>query len=784
VRLRTEGFCRFLFLIALASAGSIGAQTTPEEPRPSIEVRSRLLLQSAAPEAPSGKLLLRPLFSPGDSIAVPVEKGAVAEVRLPRDSLWELSADLPGWWAKQASVRVPAEGALVPLEIPVWRTVSVTGTLVPPKSEKALQEVTVSFGSLATRQRRPGTPPNDAVTCPVQKEGTFRCLLPAGRIDLAVRPKGFVPHYRWGVPLEPGRPFSLGRLALKAGASLTARIETEAGPLPPGRTLVRLLPLQAPGPGAATAEQLQGTAAEAPVGAEGFVQLTELRPGAYILEVRHPEYAPARVHPIEILAGQESVLADPVVLHRPLRLELALRPEVDWLNQPWKLQLRRFSEATGVLEPEAVFEAPVGTDGLVAIQGQNPGRYWMKISDSRGNGMHFELFEVTGPSDARRDVEIEVITVEGLLKLGKEPLRGTLAFGGERGAVSVTMEADEEGRFAGVLPREGVWRVDVEAASPEISTHVKTEVRADRLGRSKIEISLPDTRLFGRVLTERDRPAAGARVEVSTPVFIEQVETDEKGEFVFRALPEGPSQLAARYWTRDEGKSTSDWAFITLTDGGEAGPVDLRLRRVKPLTGRIESLRGPVAGATVRITPLRPLLGFGATERTSLDGSFSVEVPGASELLQVVVAAPGLTLKAFEVQATESRVVLFVSEHSGLLEVEVPWTSEQAAQRDLRLIVFQNGLPLGWQELRDWARANGARDQEDRRYSFPSLASGEYRACLAPQAVIPEWAITGWVSTAAACASGLLGDGGTLRLKIEGTGTETSEVSPQSKKPR
>ena len=40
-------------------------------------------------------------------------------------------------------------------------------------------------------------------------------------------------------------------------------------------------------------------------------------------------------------------------------------------------------------------------------------------------------------------------------------------------------------------------------------------------------------------------PAAGARVEVSTPVFTERVETDEKGEFVFRALPEGPSQLAA-----------------------------------------------------------------------------------------------------------------------------------------------------------------------------------------------------------------------------------------------
>ncbi|MFP5288822.1 MAG: carboxypeptidase-like regulatory domain-containing protein, partial [Thermoanaerobaculia bacterium] len=562
---------------------------------------------------------------------------------------------------------------------------------------------------------------------------------------MAVRTRGFVPHYRWGVPLEPGKTVALGRLDLKPGASLLARVESEDGALPAGRTIARLLPLQAPGAGAAAAGQLQGTAAEAAVRADGFVQLVDLRPGTYLLEVSHPGFAPARVRLIEINAGQETRVAEPVVLRRPLRIELALRPAKDWLDRPWRVELRRFSEATGAPEPEPAFDAPVGLDGVAVVPGQTPGRYWVQVSDSRGNGMLFERFDVAGPEDARREIAIEVITVEGLLKLGDEPLAGTLAFGGEHGAVSITMESDEEGRFLGVLPHEGVWRVDVRSTSPLLSTHSKVEIRADRMGRAKAEISLPDTKLFGRVVTEAGRPAAGAEVDVSTALSAETVRADEKGEFVFRALPEGPSQVAARAWSKEEGRSTSDWALVALAEGSDIGPTDLRLRRVKPLAGRVESLRGPVAGAVVRLTPLRPLLGFGDRERTSLDGSFSAEVPGATEVVQAVVAAPGLSLKAFEVQAPEGQgqVVLFVTEQSGTLEIEVPFTGRQATERDVRLLVFQNGLPLSWQELRDWALSNGVRDSTEQRFSFPYLVPGTYRACMVPTSAITDWALAG-----------------------------------------
>jgi hypothetical protein len=735
---------------------------------PAAIVRFQLVPPSAAKEIPSGRLILRSLVEKSEPVVVQVLEGKPAEARLPQGSLWEVSTDIPGWWVKPAGVRLPVGKTAHDQELPLWRTATVTGALVPPTLKATLpKEVTIAFGSLSGRLPKPGVP-QATVSCPVADDRSFRCTLPAAGVDMAVRVAGFVPHYRWGVRLEPGKALALGRLDLKPGASLAGRVETEDGSLPSNRCVARLAPIQAPGSEAFLAGQLQGTTTETAVGVDGFFQLTDLRPGAYLLEVQQPGFAPARVRPVEIQAGQEARLAEAVVLRKPLSLEFAVQPARDWLKRPWSVRIYRISEATGGLEREPVFNAPVNQEGVAAVPGQTVGQYWVTVFDSRGNGMFSDHIDVAGAADSHHDIEIEIITVQGTLKLGKEPLAGSLAFGGKRGAVSFTMEADEDGHFIGVLPREGFWPVDVKTAEPRIETHTKVEIRADRLGRAKVDVSLPNTRLFGRVLTEDGKPAPDAKVEVSSPLNGEDTRTDEKGEFSFRALPPGPSQLAASRRMPNEAPATSEWTFLTVADDQEAGPIELRLRRVKPFAGRVEALRGPVAGATVRVIPSRPMLGFGEMKRTGLDGSFAAEIPGRSEVLQVVVAPPGMGLKTFEIEATEQKVVLFVTEERGTLEVEVPFSDEDAAERDLRLTVFQNGLPLGLPELRGWAQAHGVRAVSEGRFAFPALAPGDYRVCVAQRGSIPDWAAAGYLDAGALCAAGALTDGGTLRLKIAG----------------
>ena len=74
------------------------------------------------------------------------------------------------------------------------------------------------------------------------------------------------------------------------------------------------------------------------------------------------------------------------------------------------------------------------------------------------------------------------------------------------------MESDDEGRFHGILPREGPWKIEVQAAEPAFSTSARAEVDAGRSGKATLDIRLPDTRIFGRVVDEQGKPVARADV--------------------------------------------------------------------------------------------------------------------------------------------------------------------------------------------------------------------------------------------------------------------------------
>jgi uncharacterized GH25 family protein len=76
------------------------------------------------------------------------------------------------------------------------------------------------------------------------------------------------------------------------------------------------------------------------------------------------------------------------------------------------------------------------------------------------------------------------------------------------------MESDDEGRFHGILPREGPWRIEVQAAEPAFSTWARAEVDAGRAGKATLDIRLPDTRIFGHVVDEQGKPVARADVIV------------------------------------------------------------------------------------------------------------------------------------------------------------------------------------------------------------------------------------------------------------------------------
>ncbi|HXU34235.1 MAG TPA: hypothetical protein VN851_26990 [Thermoanaerobaculia bacterium] len=52
------------------------------------------------------------------------------------------------------------------------------------------------------------------------------------------------------------------------------------------------------------------------------------------------------------------------------------------------------------------------------------------------------------------------------------------------------LKSDDEGRFSGILIRDGLWRIEVKTQAPPFSLEMERTIEAQG-GRAKIEIEIP-----------------------------------------------------------------------------------------------------------------------------------------------------------------------------------------------------------------------------------------------------------------------------------------------------
>lgn len=711
-----------------------------------------------------GELVLRPIEGGGEPVTLPSRVGTPNTTKLPCDSQWEVTSTFPESWAPRTLLVVGSSKETVTSRITLWPLGRLAGSVkVVEKGQRPPKRLVVT--TLAPRPPAPKDVPKGSLDCPVDAQGKWECPpLPATIFDLVLSAEGFIPHYRWEVKVLPGKAADLGILKLERGASVAGWVDVEGGRIG-ADCRARLIPLVAPGSGARIAEKVRSTGNEVPVRKDGFFQLVGVAPGNYSLEVRQEGFAPATVHPIEVWPRSETFLREPVTLKRPIRLELVVSPASDWLGRPWKVEVYRASEGNASFRDE-VYAGPTDDQGVVAIANQPPARFRVHVSDSLDNRFEMRDFDVNGPEEARQVFDLEILTVQGTVKLGKEPLAATLWFGGRHGSPGTRMESDQEGKFHGVLARDGWWRVDVSSSTPKFETRTRVKVEPDGQDRATVEIDLPGTRVFGKILDDTGRPLPSASFEISTEGVDMHTTTDETGSFDVRGLSEGMAFAGATFSQRDE-EWVSDRISLFLRDGGEVGPIELRLKKKKRVSGTVRSALGPVPGAGIRVLPIHPvkLLG-GDAVRTELDGSFTAQVPEGTETAAVIVSPPGHALSAFLLSLGEvPQQPLMVSLEGGDLEVAVPERAK-VEEEGLSLWVFQNGLLLPIQTLYEWATGHGKNLYVENRYAVPALAPGEYRACLVPQAAVIPWQDSGWTAPLARCVTGQLTAGGTLRLDL------------------
>jgi hypothetical protein len=724
--------------------------------------------QAPLPNGLQGKLVLRPQEGKGEPLTLTARVGSPVSVDLPCASEWEVSADFPNAWGPRRAVIAGAAGKPVTTRMALWPLGRIGGAVKLAEKEERLPK-TITVRTLPPHFPNQRDTPRGTMDCPVDDQGKWSCPpLPATTFDLVLSAGGFIPQYRWGLTVLPEKTTDLGTLVLKKGASVAGWVEVEGGAIDPA-CRARLTPLIGPGGGVALAEKIRSTGVEVPVRKDGFFQIEGVAPGDYSLEVRQPGFAEATVHPIAVSPRSETFLRQPVVLTRPLDLELAISPPLDWLGHPWKVLLLQASSEAGSFE-KTLYTGAADEQGKVRIPRQTPGRFRMFVTDSLDNQLALETFQVTGPENASQEIRLKILTVRGVIKLGKEPLAATLWFGGRHGSESVKLESDRDGKFHGVLPKTGWWTVDVVSAAPRFEMRTRAKVESAGEDRASVEIDLPATRVYGKVVDDAGHPAPAATVVLSTDEGAVHMDSDETGSFDFRGVPEGLAHAGATL-SSALGEWSSDRISLFLHDGEDVGPVEVRLRKEIKLAGKVQSARGPIPGAGVMVTAIRPILQGGDSVHTELDGTFTARVPALTELADVIVSAPGFGLKAFPVALGEGATQpLSLEEQSGDLQVLFPSPDNDDRKNATTLWIFQNGLPVPKPVLFQWANAHGrigVESQKDlKSLSAPEMAPGEYRACLAVPAILVPWQASGWTAPLAKCVSGTLAAGGTLRLDL------------------
>lgn len=759
-------------LLGLSCGATAIAQAPPT---PVATLRLEIALQGVSPAPRRGAFELRPLSAPSEASkksevvdafrSIPIEAALPAIASLPAGSRWEVALKMPGYWAHPETVEVGPPGTASVRSLEVWPTGTITGRVrMADAHDKPVKSLLVS--TLVSPLPGSSKVPEERWTCPVDPMARFSCELPARTFDLSLSADGFIPEYRWATAISAGKTADLGSVELKGGASVAGWIQVEEGALVPGRCITRLLPLSGAG-GGATSIKLEKTAVSAPIRKDGFFQLRGVAPGSYLLQGEQPGYAPARAFPIEVWPGTESLVTQPLILHRPLTIRFDITPPVDWVDRPWRVQVIRFSDFSANLERQPAFDGVASRDGRVAVPGQSAGRYLVNVHDSLGNSLFGDpQVEITGPADAQREISIDLITVDGRLRFGKEPLAATLWFGSPFSMPGVKMTSDEKGHFQGVLPRAGRWEVQIESASPPVRTVRSAKVEPDRVGRAKVEISLPDVKVFGHVVDEDGQPVTGAEVGIDMEHTSDSVRTDASGSFSSRGLDAGFATLVARARS-PRGKSSSEAATAFLRDGEETGPVELHLRAMRSLGGKIVSPLGPVAGATVSAAPVGSEQFEVDEATTDLDGSFSLQLPARSASAFVYVSAPGNAFQAFQVPLDGTPATLAVQADSGAVEVAVPYTRGEIDERNLAPPWFvEDGIPIPSTFLKRWALGHGE-PYSDAAYTtirIAHLAPGAYQVCFAarPQVIAAHHAA--WSTPPGDCAAGSLSAGGTLHL--------------------
>ena len=688
----------------------------------------------------------------------PVSQERRLVLELPvRPEGWLLWAQAPGWWGPARYVEADRSAAslvLVPQGVVRFTLHGVDRAVDQLGPGGVWISGRVEGGDSGLKRGVQGGP------CSVDREESRRdvfiaCPFAQGaRADLRVRLGPFLPLLRSDVTV--GIDTDLGLVEPVRGAAVTGHLASVDG----AARVFRLRPRHAPlaFPWSAWTDSW------------GAFRFEGLSPGTYELRLSgSAESWPVRVESLSdsLDLGQLSSAAGNVLrvtLGAPLGMEeKRLRPVVSAVNLGAgdKVESRR-----GRYEPDMQ-----RADGAFAWRGLPVGDYEVDVSDNRGNRWRREVLRFHGQD--HRYIELDAVSLEGRIERGGEPLEDVMVwFGGLRGAERVSFRSGEEGRFGGLLPREGHWSVEVTplpACDPceggwntdgwegfdglAVDDAGSVEVLADVDGVAKVLIDLAAGQVSGRVSWRHPETGAIEQVEgafvwvMSESPFGGDADdllpprqwrrvTDKGGRFEIAGLPDGRYAAWVDAWLGERKYESGEDRFL-VTGGNSVDSLDLWLEHRQPFTVVVRSGGVPVAGAQTFVYVPGNDRGVHSNRRTDGAGTAEHSLQEVTEV-DVVVRAEGLGMVGWRFDVRDGApVTIEISPDRGTLRVPDRWQAVLVSPGGVSIPVFVLA------DIRDYGQVRMNGDE----YVIRDLAPGTWQWCSAPGAcsaveVLP-WAEVG-----------------------------------------
>jgi hypothetical protein len=404
-------------------------------------------------------------------------------------------------------------------------------------------------------------------------------------------------------------------------------------------------------------------------------------------------------------------------------------------------------------------------------RGLPPGDYEVDLADDQGNRWQREIVAFRGQD--RHWVDLDVVALTGRIARGGEPLEDVMIwFGGLWGAERVSFRSRKEGRFQGMLPREGYWPVEVTPA-PDCDpckggwdtngwegfdgTHVEdagfVEIEPDETGSTSVLIDLAAASASGRVSWRNPEsgavePVEGARVHVELepdstgaadaallPGYWTTA-TDASGFFDVVGLSPGAYRITAEGWLLER-QYRSEAVRFRVTGRDAMDDLDLRLEHQRRLGVVVRSGGAPLAGAQTFVRDAASKQGRRTNSRSDGSGTASHWLAAGTSAVDVVVRAGGLGMVGWRFDVREDQpVAVAMLPDRGSIRVPKFWDAVLRSPGGVEIPVSV----LAGVDDRGQVQADGD------EYVIRDLAPGTWMWCPAPgscsSAEVLPWAET------------------------------------------